>query len=194
MDGPEVVSVTRPGTEPPRPDGGEQVRAYTVRMELVDEPGELLNALEPIASHGGNLLSIHHERGSLTPRGRIPVEVALECVSDRFDEIVGALRDAGITVIEAGEERYSESITLILVGHLVDTDLSETLDRLEACPNATILDFALSTPRETDDVSSARVRLAVDRDGLKQTLAGVRAVADEKDLHVIEPQIDGQEA
>lgn len=43
------------------------VSAYTVRLELVDEPGELLRALEPIADNGGNLLSIFHERGSLTP-------------------------------------------------------------------------------------------------------------------------------
>jgi ACT domain-containing protein len=52
-------------------DGG--VRAYTVRLELVDEPGELLRALEPISANGGNLLSIHHERGNITPRGHIPV-------------------------------------------------------------------------------------------------------------------------
>ena len=50
------------------------VRSYTVRLELVDEPGELLGALEPIADNGGNLLSIFHERGNVTPRGHIPVE------------------------------------------------------------------------------------------------------------------------
>ena len=55
-----------------RPDGGGRDRTYTIRLELVDEPGELLRALEPIAARGGNLLSIFHERGSLTPRGRIP--------------------------------------------------------------------------------------------------------------------------
>ena len=168
----------------------QRVRAYTVRMELIDEPGELLNALAPIAERGGNLLSIYHERGSLTPRGRIPVEVAIECVPGRFEEIVRGLRAAGITVIQAGEDRYSEALTLILVGHLVDTDLSDTLERLEACPNATIRDIALETPDDREAVSSARVRLAVDREGLDETLAGVHTVADEKDLRVIEPQIE----
>lgn len=168
----------------------ERARAYTVRLELVDEPGELLNALEPIAEHGGNLLSIYHERGSLTPRGRIPVEVDIECVPERFDEIVEGLRAAGVTVIEAGEERYSESITLILVGHLVETDLSDTITRLDDCPNATILDVDLATPSDRDDVSSARVRLAVDRAGLDETLDGVRTLAEEKDLGVIEPQVE----
>lgn len=167
----------------------DRARAYTVRLELVDEPGELLNALEPIADQGGNLLSIYHERGSLTPRGRIPVEVDIECVPDRFDAIVEALREAGVNVMEAGEDRFSESITIILVGHLVETGLSDTIERLDSCPNATIRDVDLATPTDRNEVSSARVRLAVDLAGLEETLDGVRTLADEKDLHVIEPQI-----
>ena len=59
-------------------DAAGEVRAHTVRLELVDEPGELLRALEPVAENGGNLLSIFHERGNVTPRGHIPVEVDLE--------------------------------------------------------------------------------------------------------------------
>jgi ACT domain-containing protein len=93
-------------------DSTDEVRAYTVRLELVDEPGALLNALEPIADNGGNLLSIFHERGNLTPRGHIPVEVDLEATPERFEGIVDALREAGINVIQAGAERYSETLTV----------------------------------------------------------------------------------
>ena len=168
---------------------GDTVRAYTVRLELVDEPGELLNALQPIADSGGNLLSIYHERGSVTPRGRIPVEVDLEVVPERFEDIVQGLRDAGVTVIEAGEERYSEALTIILVGHLVDTGLSDTLERIEACEHATILDVSLNTPQDTASVSSARVRLAVDLEAVDHTLEAVRTLAAEKELRVIEPQV-----
>lgn len=175
---------------PGGPDHEAHVRAYTIRLELVDEPGELLNALEPIASSGGNLLSIHHERGSVTPRGRIPVEVDLECVPDRFDEIVDGLRDAGITVIQAGEERYSEAVTVLLVGHLVDTDLSDTLERLERSRHASLLDCAVSTPQDREDVSSARIRLAVERDEVPDVLDSVRLIASEKNLRVIEPQLE----
>ena len=171
-------------------DGGESVRAYTVRLELVDEPGELLNALQPIAEAGGNLLSIYHERGSLTPRGHIPVEVDLECVPNRFDAIVAALREAGVTIIQAGEERYSEAVTVVLVGHLIDTDLSDTLNRLENCVNASVVDFSLAAPSGTAEVSSARLRLAVEANGVEETLASVRELAAEKELQVIEPQLD----
>ncbi|MEF8756859.1 MAG: amino acid-binding protein, partial [Halobacteriales archaeon] len=105
--------------------------AYTVRLELADEPGELLRALEPIADHGGNLLSIYHERGDVTPRGRVPVEVDLECPPDRFDDLVAALRDAGIDLVRAGHQRYDESVTVLLSGDLVETDLSGTIDSLQ---------------------------------------------------------------
>ena len=162
-------------------------QAYTVRLELVDEPGELLRTLEPIAENGGNLLSIFHERGSLTPRGHIPVEVDLECTPARFDAIVSDLRDAGINVIQAGAERYGEEVTLLLVGHVVETDLSETLSTIESNADATVADLSLSAPGGTSDVSSARLRLATEAGKTGEVLGAVREVADRKDLRVVEP-------
>ncbi|MFB6087983.1 MAG: amino acid-binding protein, partial [Haloarculaceae archaeon] len=166
---------------------GEDVRSYTVRLELEDRPGELLRALEPIAENGGNLLSIFHERGSVTPRGHIPVEVDLECPPDRFDAIVAALREEGVNVIQAGAERYGEELVVLLVGHLVDTDLSDTISRIEDCASATVDDFALTSPEGTEGVSSARIRLATETGSNGDVVESVRAVADEKGLQVVEP-------
>ncbi|QGN06258.1 amino acid-binding protein [Halorhabdus sp. CBA1104] len=174
-------------------DPQDEVRAYTVRLELVDEPGELLRALSPIAEHGGNLLSIYHERGNLTPRGHIPVEVDLEATPDRFDGIVDALRDAGVNVIEAGQERYSEELTVLLVGHLVDTDLSDTLSQLRA-ENGAVADLSLSAPEGVEEASSARLRLQTEQGAVEDTLNAVRSVAEEKDLRVVEPLAPGGEA
>ncbi len=174
-------------------DPQDEVRAYTVRLELVDEPGELLRALEPIAENGGNLLSIYHERGNMTPRGHIPVEVDLEATPDRFDGIVEALREAGVNVIEAGQERYSEEVTVLLVGHLVDTDLSDTLSALRA-ENGAVTDLSLSAPEGVEDVSSARLRLKTEQGAVEDTLAAVRSVAEQKDLRVVEPLAPGGEA
>ncbi|KAB1186818.1 MULTISPECIES: amino acid-binding protein [Haloferax] len=167
--------------------GGEMPKPHTVRLELVDEPGQLLAALQPIAENGGNLLSIFHERGNLTPRGHIPVEVDLECPPDRFAGIVDALREAGVNVIRAGAEHFGEEVTLILVGDLVDSDLSDTLHRVEACADATVKDLSLSAPDGTQESSSARLRLAARAGKTEEALAVVREIAAEKELHVIEP-------
>ncbi|MFB6143653.1 MAG: amino acid-binding protein [Halorientalis sp.] len=166
---------------------GDEVRAYTVRLELVDEPGELLRALRPIADNGGNLLSIFHERGNVTPRGHIPVEVDMEATPERFEGIVEALREAGVNVIQAGAERYREELTLLLVGDLVQTDLSDTLSRIQGGTDASVTDVELSAPEGTDNGASARLRLATQSGEADAVLAAVREVAAEKDLQAIEP-------
>ncbi|WP_101295406.1 amino acid-binding protein [Halegenticoccus soli] len=174
----------------PETDGGES-QTHTIRLELIDEPGQLLGALRPIAENGGNLLSIFHERGNITPRGRIPVEVDLECPPERFEAIVDALRDRGVNVIQADAERYGEEVTVLLTGHLIDSDLSDTLRRIEECSDASVIDLSLSAPQGTDDTSSARVRLAA-REGRAQRAVGiVRDIAAEKGLHVVEPLSEG---
>jgi ACT domain-containing protein len=170
---------------------GNAVRAYTVRLELVDEPGELLNALGPIAEHGGNLLSIFHERGNRTPRGRIPVEVDVEATAERFDRIVSALRETGVNVVQAGAERYSEELTVLLVGHLIETDFSDTLSRFETCASASVDDVSLTVADNSDDTSSARIRLATETGETAQTLDALQEVAGEKDLMVVEPLTGG---
>jgi ACT domain-containing protein len=179
---------------PPMSDATEEVTAYTVRLELVDRPGELLRALEPIADNGGNLLSIFHERGNLTPRGHIPVEVDLEATPVRFDAIVDALQDEDINVIQAGADRYGEAVTLVLVGHLVETDLSNTLARIEDATSASVTDFSLSAPEGKEDTSSARVRLATESGTVDRVVTAVRDIAAEKDLRVVEPLTAGDAA
>ncbi len=171
----------------------EAVHSYTVRLELVDEPGELLRTLEPIAENGGNLLSIFHERGNLTPRGRIPVEVDLEATPERFDAIVDALRETGVNVVQAGAERYSEEVVVVLTGHLVDTDLSDTLSRVQECGRASVADISLSAPEGTESVSSARLRLVAEAGGVKEALSAIRTVAEEKGFRVIAPLAGGEQ-
>lgn len=173
-------------------DATEDVRAYTVRLELVDRPGELLRALEPIADNGGNLLSIFHERGNVTPRGHIPVEVDLEATPEQFESIVDALRAGDMNVIRAGAERYSEEFFVVLVGHLVDTDLSNTLSRIQDASGASVQDFSLSAPEGKDAVSSASLRLAIETGRTADAFEAVRTVADEKDLRVVEPLTMGE--
>jgi ACT domain-containing protein len=175
-------------------DSTEEVHAYTVRLELVDRPGELLRALEPIADNGGNLLSIFHERGNVTPRGHIPVEVDLEATPERFEGIVDALRAEGINVIQAGAENYQEAVTVLLVGHLVTTDLSNTLSRIEQATEASVTDISLSAPDGADEVSSARLRLAAASGGVEGAVDHIRTIADEKGLQVVEPLTAGDAA
>ncbi|MEF8892273.1 MAG: amino acid-binding protein [Haloferacaceae archaeon] len=179
--------------EPAEPDGGhDRPQTHTIRLELVDEPGQLLAALRPIADNGGNLLSIFHERGHITPRGRIPVEVDLECPPSRFEGILDALRTEGINVVEADAEQYGEHLTVLLVGDLVGTDLSDTVTRIEASPTATVADLSMSAPGGPAAEASARLRLATRAGEAEAVLELVRTLAEEKGLHAVEPLTEGR--
>ncbi|MFB6092806.1 MAG: amino acid-binding protein [Haloquadratum sp.] len=176
------------------PDGDADAgrsQPHTIRLELPDEPGQLLAALEPISENGGNLLSIFHERGNVTPRGRIPVEIDVEASPERFETIVAALRDEGVNVVQAGAEHYAEEVVVLLVGHIVDTDVSDTLRRIEESPSTSIADFSLNAPEGRGDTSSARLRVATRAGEVEEALSLVREIAAEKDLHVVEPLTGG---
>lgn len=168
-------------------DTGSETRAYTLRLELVDEPGELLRSLRPIAENGGNLLSIFHERGNVTPRGHIPVEVDLEATPDRFERIIDGLRDAGINVIQAGTERYGEDLIVILSGHVIDTDLSDTISRIRNSERGTVTDVAVAAPEGIANVSSARLQVSAESGATDAVLGRLRTVAGEKGLHLVAP-------
>lgn len=171
-------------------DGGRgDPQVHTVQLELPDEPGQLLAALQPIADNGGNLMSVVHERGERTPRGRIPVEIDLECPPARFDGVLAGLRDAGVTVVTADAEAYADEVTVVLVGHLVDTGLSGTLQDVRDDAEVTVADVALSAPDADarEEPSAARLHLRTREGCTERALEAVRAVAAEKDLTVIEP-------
>jgi ACT domain-containing protein len=170
----------------------DDVRAYTVRLELVDRPGELLSALGPIADQGGNLLSIFHERGNVTPRGHIPVEVDLEATPGQFEAIVGALQQTDINVMQAGQDRYGEEFVVVLVGDLVDADLSALLSQLQSESGASVRGFSLMGPN--GGKSSARLRLAAESGSVPVILDRLHTVATERDLQVIEPLAPGGNA
>ena len=178
---------------PTMTQSSSETQTHTIRLELVDKPGELLRALQPISENGGNLLSIFHERGNITPRGHIPVEVDIAATPKRFTDIVAGLREAGINVVQAGAERYSESITIILSGHLVDTGLSDTLKQIREESNSSINELSLAAPAGTQDVSSARLRLATATGEIEETMEVIRRIAEEKNLDLIEPLDPGGE-
>jgi ACT domain-containing protein len=154
---------------------------------LADEPGELLRALEPVVDDGGDLRSIRYERAAATPRGRIPVEVDVAATPDQFVAIVAGLRGAGIDVVHADTERYSESFTVVLSGRPVEAVLSATLTRIRAESDVPITELSLSVPGGTRDVPSVRLTGSTPKGEVERAMGVVRDVADAEGLRLIEP-------
>jgi ACT domain-containing protein len=154
-------------------------------MVLKDVPGQLVRALEPISEYGGNIISIVHMREDLKG-GRVPVHVTFEIEDSRkLNRVVEELEKRDIWVSKLGEAKKKEKITLVLTGHIVDTDLRDTIDRLNEIPGVMVADVSLSMPHPEKE-SSARLDIEVSGlENAKVALERLEEIAREKDLFII---------
>ena len=129
-------------------------------LELKDTPGQLVRALEPISRLGGNIISIVHIREEASKERRLPVKVIIDVEKEALERIISELESDDIWVAKVGEARKKERITVMLIGHVVDTDLRDTIDRLNEIDDVMVADMALSMPHpDHPDMRHQWVRL-----------------------------------
>lgn len=156
-------------------------------LELKDIPGQLVLALKPVSEFKGNLISVVHHHEKRTPRGKIPVHLVFEIKSDHLDNIISLLEESGISVVSVDEKRYLEHGAVILIGHIVHTDVQDTIDKIDNTGYAEVVDLNLAMPR-INRPSSASLKIdAVSKEHLSAAIELLRSIARDKDLLVIEP-------
>jgi ACT domain-containing protein len=155
-------------------------------LQLKDVPGQLVKALIPISSLGGNIVSVVHMREKGPKGERVPVHVIFEMDnSGRLEKILKALEDRDIWVSKVGEVKKKEEITVILIGHIVDTDVRDTIDKINAIRGAMVADLALAMPHPEKE-TSARMDIDVaDSEIGKKVLQRLDEIAKDKDLVVV---------
>lgn len=159
----------------------------TMDLELKDTPGQLVLALQPISDFEGNIVSVVHHRDKKTPRGMIPVQVAFEIDGDKVSGLINKLKSIGIIVARVGEERLRESRAGVLIGHIIHSDIRDTIDQIDATGYAEVVDLAMSMPG-IDQRSSARLVInATGKREMEYAVELLRNIAREKDLLLIEP-------
>jgi ACT domain-containing protein len=156
-------------------------------IELKDIPGQLVLALKPVSEFGGNILSVLHQRDKKTPAGRIPVELVIELEERRLKGLVKKLTERGVNVVRTGKERLRESMVVLLIGHIVHSDLRETIDSIDRTGFAEVVGLSLSMPG-VDEESSASVTLtAIGKKELNEALNILQRTAKKKGIMVISP-------
>ena len=159
----------------------------SMTLELKDIPGQLVLALEPISELQGNIMGVVHQHEEKTPRGTIPVQVMFELEQSKLDELTERLEKSGVRVARVGEERLRSSVSVVLIGHIVHSDMGDTIDKIDSTGFAEVVDLSLSMP-EIDKQSSAYLVInAVSDKELDKALDVLRDVASRKDLLLIEP-------
>jgi ACT domain-containing protein len=156
-------------------------------LELQDIPGQLILALQPFKDNKANIISVVHHRERKTPRGMIPVRFVVEMSRSKLDTVKAQLKNSGISVVRAGEERFIEAISVVLVGHILDSDLGDTIKRIDSTGFAEVMDLSLTMPG-VDEPSSAYLRIrATGKAEIQKAMSILREVGVEKKLLVIEP-------
>ncbi|MCS7119262.1 MAG: ACT domain-containing protein [Archaeoglobaceae archaeon] len=160
---------------------------FTLIVELEDKPGQLLRVLEPIAKNGGNIVGIVHQRGKKTPLNRVPVEISFISDSKRAEKIFSELQKE-VVVRSFGKIRTS-TISLLLIGHIIHTDLSDTIKRIDNI-EAECVELNVTMP-ELDRPSTAMMTISAKGvEALERALGRVKEICREKGILVIEPVND----
>lgn len=155
-------------------------------MELEDVPGQLLKALEPISRFGGNIQSIMHKRERKTPLGRVPVMLVFE-IGDRarLNKILAALRERGVRVTQLGEREGAVRTTVLLIGHIIHTDIRDTIDRLNAIKGVMVSDLSLAMGGIGKESAARMIITADDEKRANLATSNMKHIADRKKLLMI---------
>ncbi|HIP34430.1 MAG TPA: ACT domain-containing protein [Methanothermococcus okinawensis] len=148
-------------------------------LELRDSPGELLKVLTPISEMGINIHSVIHLREKKSD-GKVPVRIVLEDLDENtLEKIVEKLEDSGIVVTKVNNNVRKMDIDVVVIGHVVDTDIRDTIDRFNKY--GLVVDLDLTMPHPFKE-SSARMRIVVESDKLEDLCREMERISKEKDL------------
>ncbi len=136
-----------------------------------DVPGELVRILTPIADVGGNVISIIHKRDEQSSKGRLPVRLTFDIDSKaQYEKILERYKNENTRVINGGEVKNYREIVVGMIGHIVHTDLSETIRSIDS------LGFCNVTGMELDMPAIDKESCAILRIGIESTVTGGRDI------------------
>ena len=156
-------------------------------LELKDRPGQLVQALKPLSTFGANIMSVLHHHDQRTPRGAIPVQVVFQLTNGKLNDIIAELEEGGVRIVCVGKKLMYEEVTVILIGHIVHSDMGDTIDQIDSTGFAEVVKLSISMPWINEPSSASLVINAIGKTQLGKALDILRRVALEKDLLVIEP-------
>ena len=159
----------------------------TMVVELEDKPGQLIKVLEPISKLGGNIISVTHRRDEITPLGRIPVRIAVQIDEKKIDQLIREIESRGIYIMSYNRVKHTVTTSLLLIGHIIHTDLRSTVDAVDKTGFAEVVEMRIVMP-ELNKPSTAFIKLsAVNDEKLRESVRILKEVCKAKGIKVIEP-------
>lgn len=159
----------------------------SMKLEIKDRPGQLVAALKPISDVGGNIIAVIHQRDPGSASDTLDVQIVLNLPEGRLEHLIDLIREQGVSVVRVGEERLLHRQEVIIIGHLMHTDLSDTVDQIDRTGFAEVSEISVVMPA-IDQPSSAHLTIrSVSSEDMGKALEILHRTAKEKDLLVIKP-------
>lgn len=153
-------------------------------LKVRDVPGMLVNALGPVSGHGGNIVSVTHSRAekdlvSVHVSFKVSDESSLELIKKALEK--QKIRVADITV--EGRKYYTKkSLSFVLIGHVIDSDIQDTIDRINVVGLVSGLEVVMPSP---DEKSSVLLEAETDEKHYQKLINVVSDICSEKDFLLI---------
>ncbi|XRO74588.1 ACT domain-containing protein [Methanocaldococcus sp. 28A] len=137
----------------------------TIDIELKDKPGELLRVLTPISKHGANVISVIHSREEKRG-GKVPVRIVIDVDDkEKLKNILEDLEKEGAIIKKIDGKDKKVYLDVVVIGHVVDTNIRDTIDRINEIGLVEDLDLIMPHP---DKESSAMMRIIIDKDKIEE--------------------------
>lgn len=153
-------------------------------LELLDVPGQLIDALEPIGRLGANIVTVIHQRDVKTERGTVLVQITIEGDKGTLDKVINTLLTQNVHIIEVDGVLRKENIITILIGNIVDKDVKDVLNRLSELESVKVVDFNL---KMSDDPQKSASKIIIESDygKKKEIMKRIKEIGTSKGFLVI---------
>lgn len=153
-------------------------------LEVMDVPGQLVSILTPVSDLGANIVTVIHRRDNKNDDGMIPVQLTLEGERENLNIVIEKFEEMNVTILEKDGIVNKERFTAILYGHMVDSDVRDTVDRINSIDGLLVADLKIKLDGEEKSTSLVSVEFDSGlRDLAYNTLM---EIAVEKDFLVID--------
>jgi ACT domain-containing protein len=159
----------------------------SMKLEMKDSPGQLVAALKPISDLEGNIIAVIHQREPDSDSDTLDVQIVLELPKGRLEKLIALLKEQGVHIQRIGEERLLYKRSVIMIGHIMHTDLSDTVDQIDSTGFAEVSELSMVMPAVNEPSSSRITIRAENRKSMESALAILRRVSKRKSLLLIEP-------
>ncbi len=153
-------------------------------LELLDVPGQLLDALNPIGRLGANIVAVIHQRDVKTERGTIPVQITIEGDEETLNKVLKMLETEGIQIIQVDGILRKEKITTILIGNIIDQDVKDTVNILNQLEGVRVADLDLKMSDHPEQ-SASKIIIEADYGRKKLVTSKIKEIGSNKGFLVI---------